>query len=299
MKKIIVIGSINLDLVFQVANFVQAGETISSKSMHTHFGGKGLNQAIALAKASDSVYLGAHLNAQDLHIKTQIEAFGLHTEHILSSELPTGSAFIQVNERGQNCIVLNSGANADFNQAKFEQILANFKKDDLLVLQNEINDLGILIKRAKEKGLKIAFNPSPWHEIIRQLPLNELDYLILNEVEGEALTKKTQSKDIIRSLENTYPNTCCVLTLGSEGVIATHKGVNVKLPSRKVNVVDTTAAGDTFTGYFLASMQDGKTLEESLNIATNAAAITVTRPGASNSIPNKQEVLAYGECHAS
>lgn len=293
MNKILIIGSINVDLVFKVARFVQAGETLASEGMRKFLGGKGLNQAIALAKAYGQADLAANIGTEDASLIEAIRAYGVQADHIRKMDLPTGMAFIQVNPEGQNCIVLNSGANCAFTEDRFKEVLDAYTEGDLLVLQNEINGLDQLIPLAKAKGLRIALNPSPWSDDLNRLPLHQLDVLILNEIEGAAITGETDPAKIMAELENRFPMMCLVLTLGAEGSIARYRGVAASVPAEKVKVVDTTAAGDTFLGYFLASYLEGQNLEASLHRATHAAALAVSRPGAAASIPERQEVMAY------
>ena len=291
MKKIVVIGSINVDLVFHVENFVKAKETISSKSMARFMGGKGLNQAIALSKAYPEVRLFGNISKSDNHLKEEIKSFGVSTELIESVEGDTGTAFIQVDKTGQNCIVLNKGVNHRFERARIDEVLSSLHQGDMIVLQNEINELEYIIQSAKVKGIKIAFNPSPFESKILDLPLGDTDYLIFNEVEGKMLAHFKEPDLILKTLHNRYPNTVLILTLGADGVMAQADNVTYEIPSHKVQVVDTTAAGDAFSGYFLAGIQKGLSVIDALEMANAAGALTVTKAGASSSIPALPEVL--------
>lgn len=297
MNSILVIGSVNLDLVFSVDQFVKAGETIHSHKMDTFMGGKGLNQSIALARAYPQVFLAANIGSNDSGLKATIRDFKVDPTFIETVQEPTGRAFIQVNAQGQNCIVLNSGANAAFTPERFRHILKHFQSGDTLVLQNEINGLAELIVMAREHGLNVAFNPSPFTSSILKLPLNQLDTLIVNEIEGEALSGSSDPETILKTLEKRYPTTRIVVTLGEHGVIAAHEGQHYHVEALKVKAVDTTAAGDTFLGFFLGSLAEGHSMHDALKTAVTAAAITVTRHGASSSIPTLQEVRAYGDAH--
>jgi ribokinase len=293
MNKILVVGSINLDYVFKVDEMVRKGETIHSHRMDQFLGGKGFNQAIALRRAYPEVHLAVNFFKQDEYLMDAAKELGLGIEHMRAVDVPTGMAFIQVNQEGDNCIVINSGANAVFTKERFEEILKEFGSGDLLVLQNEINELPLLIQLAKQKGLAVALNPSPFNQNILTLPLKDLDYLIVNEIEGNQLTHATDPKEILDKLQTLLPNTCTVLTLGSDGVMAQDHGQTVQLKSRKVKAVDTTAAGDTFLGFFLGARVSGKDLRSSLDLANHAAALCVTREGASNSIPSLEEVEVF------
>lgn len=297
MSNVLVIGSVNLDLVFAVDQFVKAGETIHSHRMDTFMGGKGLNQAIALSRAFPRVFLAANIGQSDTALRTTIQGLGVDPTFIQTVDEPTGMAFIQVNAQGQNCIVLNSGANAAFTTQRFSDVLAHFNAGDTLVLQNEINGLAELITLANAKGLRVAFNPSPFTSSISDLPLHQLDTLIFNEVEGEGLSGSDDPSVILSTLSARYPSTDLILTLGEQGVMAMVKGNLIRVPARRVVAVDTTAAGDTFLGFYLGTLADGGSVQEALETAVTAAAITVTRPGASSSIPTIQEVRAYGDTH--
>lgn len=291
MKKIIVIGSINVDLVFAVEDIALPKETISSKSMKRFLGGKGLNQAIALSKAYPEVKLYGNIAPMDEALKHEIKAFGVNPELIDTVEGETGMAFIQVDKTGQNCIVLHKGVNHRFTKLKIDEVLSTLHAGDLIVLQNEINELDHLMRTAKAKGLKVAFNPSPFDGSILNLPLDLVDILIFNEVEGAALAHDKDPEKILEILHRRYPHAMLVLTLGSEGLMALSDNTTYTMKAHKVKVVDTTAAGDAFTGYFLAGLQKGLSPEEALKMGNAAGALTVTKAGASSSIPTLAEVL--------
>ncbi len=291
MRKIVVIGSINIDFVFHVDNIAKPQETISSKSMDRFLGGKGLNTAIALSKAYPDVKLFGYISTHDHSLIEEIEALGVNSELIEKVEGDTGTAFTQVDQTGQNCIVLNKGVNHQFDLKRIDEVLATLHEGDMIVLQNEINALDYLIKEAKIKGLRIAFNPSPFEHALLDLPLHDVDYLIFNEVEGSLLSHFNEVENILKTLHRRYPNTVLVLTLGSKGVMAQSANITYEMTGLKVQALDTTAAGDAFTGYFLAGIQKGLSVAECLDMANVAGALTVTKIGASSSIPSFEEVL--------
>jgi len=291
MKKIIVIGSINIDLVFHVEDIAKAQETITSKSAQRFLGGKGLNQALALSKAYPDVALYANISHNDKVLIEEIKALGIKAAMIETLPGETGMAFIQVDKTGQNCIVLHKGVNHGFDEARISAVLSQCHEGDLIVLQNEINALETIIPLAKQKGLKIAFNPSPFDFTILDLPLEEVDYLIFNEVEGQRLSHFKEPELILETLHKRYPNTVLVLTLGADGVMAQENETTTTMEAHKVKVVDTTAAGDAFTGYFLAGILKGLSVAEALEMGNAAGALSVARLGASTSIPSLDEVL--------
>ena len=188
--KILNFGSLNIDMVYDVDNFVRPGETISSLKMEKFAGGKGLNQSIALSKAGADVYHAGMIGNDGEFLKEILKENNVDTTYLKSIDGPSGHAIIQVDKNGQNCILLYSGSNSMINEEFVDNVLENFGKGDLILLQNEISCLAYIIDKAHEKGLTIALNPSPMNEIIRNCNLGFVDYFILNEVEAELLTSK-------------------------------------------------------------------------------------------------------------
>lgn len=295
MKKIIIIGSFNLDFVFFVDRFVKAAETYHSKGMEMHYGGKGFNQAIACAKVYPDVSLAINVNEKEAYIKRVLADNNVKNDFVRITKSPTGMAFIQVNQEGENSILLNKGANYQFDLEQFVEILNQYKTGDLLVLQNEINYIDQLINIAHKRHLSIALNPSPFSQDLLQLPLEKCSYLFINEVEGEALTKQSESQAILNEIATKYPQCEIVLTLGSKGALV-QKGQEIyQQDAFKVTSVDSTGAGDTFTGFYLGEKCLGKSMQESLRFASAASALSVTKKGAMDSIPSLHEVLAFLE----
>lgn len=163
----------------------------------------------------------------------------------------------------------------------------------MLLLQNEINGLDYILRRAKAAGMQIAMNPSPFEETLKALPLDLVDIFLVNEVEGYQITGCQEPEAILQELERQYGGAAVVLTLGGQGSVYAKGGKRVRQPIYRVPVVDTTAAGDTFTGYFLSALASGMTPEASLDRAAKAAAIAVSRSGATDSIPSLKEVLEF------
>ena len=292
--KILNIGSLNLDYVYSVDHFVRPGETISSQSRQVFCGGKGLNQSIALARSGVNVYHAGAVGKADGNILTEVlEKNKVNIDYIKYKEdVTTGHAIIQVDKGGQNCILLYGGANQMITKEHIDETLKDFSKGDFLVLQNEINLIDYIMEEAHKKGLIIILNPSPMDERIHMLPLDYVDYFMLNEVEASDIIKDTEQNDLLEALGSQYPSAKIVLTLGGNGV--RYKGDNeiIQHGIFKVPVVDTTAAGDTFTGYFIGSLAQGYEALEALRLASLAAAISVSRNGAETSIPFMEEVKA-------
>ena len=289
--KILNFGSLNIDKVYSVPHFVSAGETLSSTNYEEFPGGKGLNQSIALAKAGAEVYHAGKIGKDGLFLKDILSESNVNIDWIDEIENTTGHAIIQVSSSGENCILLFGGANKEITIDQINHILANFSQDDLLLLQNEINDLEYIVEKAHKKGLKIALNPSPINETITKLGFSKIDYLILNEIEAKAITGENMNDKIFQRLLSLNKQLKIVLTLGTEGVIYKDSVQEHRQPSYKVDAVDTTAAGDTFLGYFLSQISQHTDIKKSLQIAAKAASIAVTRKGAASSIPTWQEVI--------
>lgn len=287
----LVFGSLNLDHVYAVDHIVTAGETLSSAGLRQSSGGKGLNQAIALAKAGADTSLAGRIGSDGEGLRDVCRQSGVSAEHIQVSEVPTGNTIIQVDRNGQNCILLFGGANRTQTKEQIDQTLACFQSGDYLFLQNEINHLPYLIEQAYARGMHIVLNPSPFEKSLLQCDLQKLSWLIVNEVEGFQMTGQHAPQAILDRLQAEYPGVNLVLTMGKDGSMCVRDGQVYQQACCQVTAVDTTAAGDTFTGYFFAQIMAGGTVERALAMASQAAAITVSRPGAADSIPNAEEVV--------
>jgi len=290
MPRILNMGSINIDYVYAVPHFVQAGETLSASSRQIFPGGKGMNQSTALARAGAKVAHAGMIGSDGTALLDVFREAGVDISLISQVEVPSGHTVIQVNAEGENCILLFPGANQELGQAFVDRALKSFDRGDILMLQNEVSCINYAMKAAKEKGMTIAFNPSPFEPKIASYPLELVDLWLLNEIEGQALTGKTVPHEMLDEMAVLYPNSLIVLTLGEEGVLCYSKGVVLSHDSYKVKVVDTTAAGDTFTGYFVSSIARGIDVRQALRIASAAASISVSRQGAAVSIPLWEEV---------
>lgn len=290
--KVLNFGSLNLDFVYSVNHFVRPGETISSKSRQTFYGGKGLNQSIALARAGVNVYHAGAVGKADGKILTEVlERNNVNIDFIKEYEdTSTGHAIIQVNREGQNCILLYGGANQMIVREDVDNTLENFAKGDFLILQNEINLLDYIMEEAHKKGLIIVLNPSPMDSRIYSLPLNYVDYFMLNEVEAADICGEAEDGKLLETLGEKYPGAKIVLTLGERGVRYKDGSTILEHGIYKVTPVDTTAAGDTFTGFFIGSLVQGHDAKEALQLASLASAISVSRKGAEASIPYMEEV---------
>jgi ribokinase len=294
MPKAINFGSLNIDYVYSVPHIVRPGETLLSKDFNRYCGGKGANQSLALAGSGAMVKHAGQIGKDGIFLKEKLEAAGVDVEHVKLGNAPTGQAIIQVADDGQNSIVLFPGANRAISPEQIDAALEDAKEGDILLLQNEINNNELIIEKAYEKGMEICLNPAPFDESISELSLHLVHILVVNEIEGKGLSEEVTPEAAVEKLSIKYPDMTIVMTLGEKGVICKREGEKILLPARKVNVVDTTAAGDTFIGYFIGGRLQGLSLEESLRHGILAASISIGKPGAADSIPSKNELIKLG-----
>jgi ribokinase len=286
-------GSLNIDKVYEVTDIVCPGETIASRRYREFSGGKGLNQSIALASAGAKVSHAGKIGKDGLFLKTFLENAGVEVSKVDVSEHPTGHAIIQVNQNGENAIVLFGGANKEITDKDVANVLGEFNPGDYILLQNEISSMEEILRQASEAKLNIVFNPAPMEPGVLRYPLDGVKYFILNETEGEGFTGEQKPARIISSLLTTFPNAGIILTLGENGAYYADSDRKIFVPSEKVTVRDTTGAGDTFVGYFVAGLVAGQSVEECLRQASQAGAKCVSRPGAADSIPKKEELSRF------
>lgn len=294
--KILCFGSLNIDYVYKVDHFVQKGETLSSDSLQVFSGGKGLNQSIALARSGVETYHAGAIGEDGKFLLTQLQEAGVNTDYVnVLKTVRTGNAIIQNNKDGDNCILLYGGANQAITTEQVDAVLEHFQGGDFVVLQNEINEVAYIMEQAHNRKMKIVLNPSPMDEKIKKIPLEYVDYFLLNEIEaGQILeTDGLDGEAMAKALYEKFPNSVIVLTMGEKGSIYLDRNETVLQPVYKVQSVDTTAAGDTFTGFFIGGILKGLTVKETMDMASKAAGIAATRMGAAPSIPDIQEVIDY------
>ena len=290
--KLLDFGSLNIDHTYQLPHLVRPGETLASDSYHKSEGGKGFNQAVALAKAGQEVYLAGAIGQDGLFLRDYLQELGVHTEHLCVLDAPTGHAMIQLDTEGQNCIILFGGTNGMITEAMIDEVLADFGAGDYLLLQNEISHVDSILRAAHAKGMHIILNPSPISPELLTWPLELVEWFILNEIEGADITGKTQPEEMLDELLRRYPACHVVLTLGERGSVYADATQRMDQSIVSAHTVDTTAAGDTFTGYFIHALLQGEAIQQALKTAACASAITVSRPGAGRSIPAAEEVQA-------
>lgn len=291
--KILNFGSLNIDHVYAVDHFVRPGETLSSKAYRRFSGGKGANQSVALGSAGAPVWHAGKIGADGLWLKQTLEARGVNTNFVEVVDCPTGHAFIQVTPHGENAIVIYGGANHRIAAEDARRVLSFFGAGDRLLVQNEITAIPEILREAARRKMKIAFNPAPMSREVHVYPLELVDVFIVNEIEGAELTSAEEPHAMLKVMAARFPHAGTVITLGAKGAIYGKAGTLIEEPGVRVAAVDTTGAGDTFVGYFLAELAAEKDLEVALRVACHAAALCVTRPGAADSIPLRSEVEAF------
>jgi ribokinase len=292
MKHVLNFGSLNIDHVYQVEHFVQPGETRPCSEYQRFAGGKGFNQSIALARAGLRVTHAGQIGSDGMWLRDKLAAEGVDVSSLQTTfGGPTGHAVIQVAPSGENSILINGGANRALDGLFVERVFEAAKDVDLVVLQNETSAVEHVLSVAQQRGLPVAFNPAPITQDVAKLPLDVLATLIVNEVEAGGLVGAGDPEVLCHRLAERFPKTLCVLTAGERGAWAARGSERWHDPGRQVEAVDTTAAGDTFIGFFLGELLGSGSVEDALMMGNQAAAVSVTRSGAANSIPTRKQVV--------
>ena len=317
--KVLVYGSLNIDLVFPVDHIVGPGETIAASAMIKSAGGKGANQAAALTKAGMEVYMAGKIGADGHFLLELLKSYGVNTDNVIVYPGATGQAIIQLDRHGQNSIILYPGGNGEIREDEISPVLEAFGPEDAVLLQNEIPHGGRIINSAKERKMKVFFNPSSFDEGIFALPLKKVDLFFVNEIEAAALAGEAFSAGeagengeasgpgplplILDRLCEKFPSAEIIITAGKDGAYyGSNRGdigrrmghpqkTRIKAEAPEVPVADTTGAGDTFTGFYIAAREKNNSLAQALSLACKAASIAVSRKGAMESMPFKNEVF--------
>lgn len=293
--KFLVFGSLNIDKVYKLSRLPEKGETLYCTDYSEHVGGKGLNQAVSLSKAGEKVFMAGGLGTDGGFLSDFLNKSGVDTSLIKKSSGFTGQAVIEVDSYGQNQMILTPGANHTPDEKYCDKIIEKFAPGDVILMQYETSAVGYMMQLAHSRGLTVAFNPSPYTDEIKKLPLGLVDYFILNEYECRCLTGEADTDKAVRKLSETFPDAVITVTLGGSGSVCVRNGKLEKADAFKVDAVDTTGAGDTFTGYFLSGLLSCGSCAEALRFASAASAIVVTETGAAETIPEKQEVCRFLE----
>ncbi|MEJ6396586.1 ribokinase [Yoonia sp. 208BN28-4] len=281
------LGSINEDIVLSVPHIPAPGETLAATKREVFLGGKGTNMSVAAARAGTRVnHIGAVAKSATWTGERLLE-YGVDTRHIVILDTDPAQAMIMVAADGENAIVLQSGANGEIPQAKLQEALSEADTGDWFITQNETNLQRTGATLARKMGLRVAYAAAPFDADRVQAVLDVLDFLILNAVEAEQLRQATgQGPDALGITD-------VIVTLGSGGADWYHQGKLSHFDAIAVDPVDTTGAGDTFTGYVLAGLDRGMPMAQAIGQATKAAALMVTRHGTADVIPDLSEVQDF------
>ena len=284
-----------IDYVYSVPNIAREGETVSSLGVTQFPGGKGLNQSISAALAGVTVHHHGSIGTDGELLRSALKEAGVDVGGVLVSEGDSGRAFIQVDGLGRNAIVIDGGANRLVTAEQVKIAFNGMGPADWLLLQNEINDLDEVIRGGDELGLRIALNLAPVDKRIKDYPLDLLKLLIVNQVEGQAVADcNEKGLALAESISKLLPTTSILLTEGKNGsiLIDCENRLRVETGSFGVDVVDETAAGDAFVGYFMAGLVSAREPGLVLKEASAAGALAVSRHGAASSIPKRVDVDA-------
>ncbi len=278
-------GSINVDLVYALERMPQPGETLSARSFQQFLGGKGVNQSVAIAASGGNVrHIGAVGPDGDWALG-RVSALGVFTDHIARVETATGHAIIFVDTSAENMIVIHGGANQALSESQIDVALADAPSGAWVLLQNETNLTVEIVTKAKQAGFKVAYSPAPFDEARALAVIDQIDLMAVNQYEAEAL----------RAARPDLSGTALLITHGAKGAeFISAEGRRHFQAAFPVQPVDTTGAGDTFLGAFLAHYcQTPDQLADALRYAAGAAALQVQKPGAAVAIPSKPEVEAF------
>ncbi len=302
MSKLVVLGSVNADHVLKVPSFPRPGETLHGSGYQVIPGGKGANQVVAAVRlGADTAFIASvgddafGREMQESFVQQGIDSSAVMTEQ----ETPTGIAMIQVADTGENSICISAEANDNLDAARITPHLGLIEKADYLLMQLEtpIDGVELAAKIANESNTKVVLNPAPARELSDDL-LSRVDIITPNETEAELLTGVTvfdePSARLASDILHAKGIATVMITLGSKGVwLSRKKEQGEVIPGFKVDVTDTTAAGDTFNGALVTGLLEEMPLDAAIVFAHAAAAISVTRFGAQTSIPNRQEVEEF------
>jgi ribokinase len=300
-RKIVVVGSLNMDLVARVARLPRPGETVRGHDFTTAPGGKGANQAVAagrLASGDTRVAMIGHVGEDTFAapLRQSLEESGVDTTHVSTVSGPTGTAMISVEESGENVIIISAGANGTWTPADMDAVAPVLQSADALLLQFEVPMP--VVERAAEiaasAGVQVILNPAPAPD--HRLPdslLRNVSLLIPNETEAATLAGTTDVREAAERLLGLGVTTV-VVTLGEQGVLLAREGEeNEPVPTFSVAAVDTTAAGDAFVGALAVALVEGQPLRSALRFACGAGALAATKHGAQPSLPQRDDLEQF------
>lgn len=283
--RILNIGSMNIDYVYKVEHIVSEGETQNVLLVETNVGGKGLNQSVAAARAGGTVFHAGMIGKEGKILIDFLKKSEVDISLVSLCDKDQGHAVIQVDKQGRNSILVYGGSNKMVTKEYIDKVLDEFSSEDILMVNNEVSEAEYMLKKAYEKKMKTVFNASPIDNILLNMDLINVTYLVVNEIEGEALSGEKEPKMMLESILHKYHDIKIILTLGPDGSMYRDKEKTINQGSYKVEAKDTTAAGDTYMGYLVAGLANELQIEDCMKTASMAAAIAVTKHGAAETIP--------------
>ena len=288
--KILCFGSCNIDYVYSVDRISAPGETISAKDLGLFPGGKGLNQAVALSKAGAEVYFAGAIGVDGGFLRDVLTESGADVRYLRQVPEKTGHAIIQVDQFAENSIMIYRGANGCISKEQIDLVMDAFSEGDVLLIQNEICNLSYLVNSAAARKMVIYFNPSPLNVQVKEVDFEHIHCFIVNETESIAMFGTNSPKELQIYLKSKALGQEILLTIGKRGSVYICADEIIEQSAYQVDSIDTTAAGDTYAGYYIAAVCSGQSIRNAMNVASIASAIAVSRKGASSSIPWAYEV---------
>ena len=281
------LGSINIDHVYSVPHIPVPGETLAALEHAEFLGGKGANMSVAIARAGSRVHHIGAVGPDGLWAGERLLGYGVETQHVTTLETPTSQAIIAVAKDGENSIILVPGASGEIPHAVVQTALSQAQTGDWFVTQNETNLQRTAVDLARKMGLKVGYAAAPFDAARVEAVLPSLDFLILNEIEAQQLRDATgKGPDALGVAD-------VIVTLGGEGADWYGRDGHHRFDAIPVTPVDTTGAGDTFTGYVIAGLDQGMSMSQAIRQATKAGALMVTRQGTADVIPDLSEVRDF------
>lgn len=278
------LGSINADNLYQVPHLPAAGETLAAAQYRQGLGGKGANMSVAAARGGAQVsHIGA-VGADGRWAVDRLVEYGVDISHIATVNTPTGHAVVAIDEHGENSIILFLGANHALTHGLIEQALTQASPGDWVVMQNETNAQSFTAKAAKSRGMKVLYAAAPFEAMAVKAVLDDVDILVLNEIEARQLT------DSMKTTLAELPVRDVIVTLGKDGCRWVSDGSERIFPAYPATAVDTTGAGDTFTGYLAAGLDRNMPMPDAIDLALKAGALMVSRKGTADVIPDLKEI---------
>lgn len=288
--KILNFGSFNIDYIYNVDHIVVSGEIETACDMSLFPGGKGLNQSIAMSRAGLKVFHAGCVGKDGDILIDILKKNGVDVSLVETVDAQNGHAIIQVSNVWEYSIIVHPGSNGMVSKEYIDSVLEHFGEGDIILLQNEINNIEYIVDQAYLKNMRIILNPSPFSENLKNLDLNKLFCIVLTDDEAKRFSGHNDYEKSMAYFRNTFPELKISINLGSNGCVFGDKTQVLYQPSFQVDIVDSTGAGDTFTGYFVAGIASGKDYATIIRNATAAASISLTRKGSPPSIPFMEEV---------